>query len=262
MVTTRELTGAEVERCALAGVTDLAEAQFGYLAIMLVQKKSDPVLNLSNYDIYRALAQDVVTGSLFGPNAVRTWKDVNPNLPATNIGFYTTSPALGSRAVFDAEALVAGCRRVREIRLIFDPAYRVAKCVKMRSNLVTEIDNTTKRVDAVKASAPGSIALMTFDAYSLNSSWMRIVPINDFEPTPSSIYSDDYTLATPVYIYAKKKYQTANSDLKQQDANLRLWLTEAMSDEAIGPGGYLEQLGLIPMPTAKRTSQRAGTTSK
>lgn len=261
IITSRPLAGSEIERCVQAGVTDLSEAQFGYFAIMLVQKAADPKLDLTNNEIYRALAQEVPTESLFTANTARTWRDVNPMLPATDIAFYTTSPAFGSRAAFDAEALVGGCRKVREIKLIFEATYRVAKCITMRSSVVTEIDDTKKRVEAFRASAPGSIALMTYDAYSQNSSWMRIVPVNGFEPTPSAIYSDDYTMATPIYIYAKKKFHAAGASAKNQDPALRLWLTEALSDGAIGPGGYLERLGLIPMPTAKRGSQRAGSTN-
>jgi len=256
IMVTRELSDADEDRCSTGGVTDILKAQLGFIALVLVQKKSDENFGLTDEQIYRALANEVSSSGQFVPNTLRTWKDVDSKLPATHIRFFLPSPALGVRNVFDAEAMVGGCRKIPEIKLIFDAAYRVLKCTTLRRSLVTEIDNPAQRLEAFRGSAPGSIALVASVAYSMNSSWLRLIPFNGFEPTPGNVYSDDYTLATPVVLYVKSKYVLPSRDQKIHNQTLVAWLNEALSEGALGQGGYLEQEGLIPMPAAKRRSQR------
>ncbi len=257
LLASRALTAGEIERCAQAGVTEILEGQLGYFAQVLIQKRSDPPLKLSTFNIYSAFAAETPRDDALEPNKTKVWKDVNGGLPQTQIKLFLTSPALGSRLVFDAEAMADGCREVKTIKLIFRAEYRTRKCVTLRRDVVVEEDNTEKRLAAVKAAPAGALALVSYDVYLKNKDWASLVDIDGATPGPETVAKEEYTMTTPLYVIAKKP--TKDAPIMRQ--RLFDWLTQALSEQAIGSDGYLSALGLMALPSAQREAQRRSLTN-
>lgn len=257
LLASRALTAGEIERCAQAGVTEILEGQLGFFAQVLIQKRSDPPLKLSTFNIYSAFAAETPRGDGLELNKVSTWKDVNGGLPQNPIKLFLTSSALGSRLVFDAEAMADGCREVKTIKLIFRAEYRTRKCITLRKDVVVEEDNTEKRLAAIKSAPPGAIGLVSYDVYLKNKDWAALVDINGATPSPESVAKEEYTMTTPLYVIAKKPTKEAVI-IRQR---LFDWMTQALSEQAIGSDGYLSALGLMALPSAQREAQRRSLTN-
>src|SRR3546814_14855320 len=71
----------EFDTCAANGVKDIVEIQIGIDGIALGEATRGPGFKLTEEDVYKALAANP-----YGkPNTAKTWKDVNPALPADAI---------------------------------------------------------------------------------------------------------------------------------------------------------------------------------
>ena len=256
LLASRALTQGEVERCAQAGVTEVLEGQLGYFAQVLIQKRSDTPMKLSTLDIYNAFAAETPHDDGLAPNKAKNWNDVNGGLPSTPLRIFLTSPAQGSRLVFDAEAMANGCREVKPIKLIFRADYRTRKCVTLRKDVVSEEDNTEKRLAAIKAAPAGAVGLVSYDVYLKNKEWASLIDIDGFTPSPETVAQEDYTMTTPLYVIAKKP----TKDAVVTTHRLYEWLTQALSEQAIGSSGYLSVQGLMALPSAQREAQRRSLT--
>src|SRR3546814_1443580 len=74
----RPMKASEYATYKANGAADVIEAQVGIDGIAFAEAKNGPRIALTTADIYKALAANP-RGK---PNAAKTWKDVNPALPA------------------------------------------------------------------------------------------------------------------------------------------------------------------------------------
>lgn len=249
MVTGLGLRADTAKKCAASGIPEIFQAQLGYLTLVLVQKADDKPIDLTTKQIYLALADQVPQNEMFVANKAKLWSDVDEALPAEPIHIIAAPRPGATRRLLEGEAMMAGCRQFPNIQIIFDAEPRTKICTTIRADVITEIDSNPDRVAALKDAAPGTIALTTVDEYRKNQSWLRIVAVDGFLPDRASVNAEDYTLAIPIYAYTNKNNLTASGDLRK-------WLEEALSEEASGPEGYLEKLGLTILPAATRDWQR------
>ena len=86
----RRMKRSEYDTCVRNGVDGVLEVQIGIDGIAFAEARNGPKMALTTADIYRALA--ATPGGR--RNAARTWRDVNPALPAVPIQVYgPPSPA-------------------------------------------------------------------------------------------------------------------------------------------------------------------------
>jgi len=93
----RRIKQSEIDRCASNGVKEIVEVKIGYDGIVLANSKKAAPLKLTRKDIFLALAKDVPDpngGEKLVPNPYKTWKDVNPALPAKSIEVLGPPPRL------------------------------------------------------------------------------------------------------------------------------------------------------------------------
>ena len=92
----RRIKASEYEDCKKNGVTQVIELPIGIDGLALIEAAGAPQFSLTQADVYRALAANP-----FGkPNSAKTWRDVNPSLPAVAILVYGPPPTSGTRDAF------------------------------------------------------------------------------------------------------------------------------------------------------------------
>src|SRR3546814_8758471 len=92
------------DSCAANGVKDIVEVQIGIDGIALGEAARGPGFELTEEDVYKALAANP-----YGkPNTAKTWKDVNPALPAVAIEVF--GPPSRSEARRVGNECVSTCR--------------------------------------------------------------------------------------------------------------------------------------------------------
>ena len=131
----RRMKKSEQQRCASNGVTGITEVKIGYDGIVVANSKAAPQLKLTRRDLFLALARQVPgpDGKLID-NPYKTWKDVNPALPAKKIEVLGPPPTLGTRDAFEELAMGKGAQTfpmLKQLRHSQDPAEIKSLMVKL-----------------------------------------------------------------------------------------------------------------------------------
>ena len=112
----RQIKKSEYDSCVAAGVKNVIEVPVGIDGLTFIQAKGTEPLNLTQADIYKALAANPFGK---GANTAQTWKDVNPALPAIKIRVLGPPPTSGTRDSLVELYLEKGCNS--------DPAMKALK---------------------------------------------------------------------------------------------------------------------------------------
>lgn len=239
----RRMKAVEYRDCASNGVRDILEIQIGIDGIAFAGARGGPSLSLTPADIYRALA--ATPGGR--PNTARTWRDVNPRLPATRIQVYGPPSTSGTRDALTELILTRGCEEtdpaIAAIKERDRPAYE-ARCLRVREDgaYIDMGENDNLIVQKLQAN-PTAIGIFGYGYLEENLDNVVGVPVNGERPTYDTIASGAYPGARPLYIYVKKAHLNAIPGLRDFLARYaQLW----------GPDGPLVRRGLIAAPAPVR----------
>jgi phosphate transport system substrate-binding protein len=135
----RAIKSSEVETCAKNGVTKVTEITIGFDGIVVANAKNGPAFDVTLKDLYLALAKTVPDpkgGDKLIPNPYKTWKDVNPALPANAIEVLGPPPTSGTRDAFTELVMDVGCETfpfIKEMAKTDKKAFKAA-CQSVRED--------------------------------------------------------------------------------------------------------------------------------
>ena len=273
----RRIKKSEYDDCQANGVTDIVEVLVGYDGIAIANSKEAPRLELGLKDLYLALAKDIPgpDGRLM-PNPNKTWKDVNPRLPATRIEVLGPPPTSGTRDAFaelamggGAEEIPAlealsklGAEQVDDIRAALaklgiagaydamaknkgrapkggDLFNAIAYAIREDGAYIEAGENDNLIVQKLEAN-PDAVGIFGFSFLEENGDKVQGSLVNGTEPTFDSIASGEYPVSRPLYFYIKGAHVG-------KIPGIREYAMEFVSDKAMGEDGYLPERGLIPL---------------
>jgi phosphate transport system substrate-binding protein len=241
----RRIKKSEYDDCAKNGVRQIIEIPIGIDGIALIEGKDGAAIGLTPADIYRALAANPYGKA----NTAKTWRDVNPALPAIAIRVYGPPPTSGTRDAFAELILEKGCEA--------DPAMKALKakdkdkakaiCTKVREDgaYIEGGENDNLLVQKVAANA-GTIGIMGYSYMEENADKVRGIPLSGVAPTAETIASFQYPGARPLFIYVKGEHLSAVPGIREYVAEFA---------KGWAPGGYLTRRGLIASPADKLAGQ-------
>ena len=239
----RRIKASELEQCNRNGVRQIYEIPVGIDGLALIESAQRSTgFQLTPRDVYAALAANP-----FGrAQTARTWRDVNPSLPDVAIRVYGPPPTSGTRDSFAELILDKGCNT--------DPAMQALKaqdenrhkqtCTHIREDgaYIEAGENDNLLVQRV-AENQGAIGVLGYSFLEENSERVRGIPISGVTPTAATISNFSYPGARKLYIYVKGEHMNVIPGLREF---LNAWA------QAWGPGGYLSEHGLIPLPDSDR----------
>ena len=244
----RQIKKSEYDSCAKAGVKSIIEVPIGIDGLTFIEAASGPAMNLTQADIYKALAANPFGK---GANTAQTWKDVNPALPAIKIRVLGPPPTSGTRDSLVDLYLTKGCET--------DPAMKDLKktdedkhkdlCTKVREDgaFVEAGENDNLLVQKV-AGDPGTLGVLGYSYLEGNADKVRPVTIAGIAPTEATIADLSYPGARKLYIYIKGDHLQAKPKLRDFVAAFaKMW----------GPGGGLQRRGLVPFAGADAAAAAA-----
>jgi len=249
----RRMKASEAKLCAANGVTQVTEIQVGLDGVALATAKSTPLANVTQRDIYLALAK-----TPFGkPNKAKTWKDVNARLPAIPIRVYGPPTTSGTRDALGELILTPPCEANPSMAALkkSDEAKFKAICTGVRTDgaYVEAGENDNLIVQKLEAN-PNTLGIFGYSFLEENADKLKGIAINGVQPTYQTISSFQYPGARPLYIYVK------NAHVRAIPA-IRAFAAEFTKESAIGPNGYLLKSGLVSAPNNVRArSQQAART--
>ncbi len=254
----RRMPKALFESCIDHGVSDIIEVKIGLSAVALVSRKADGRMGLTPNQVYRALAAEVPDEKAGGlaPNSAVKWKDISPELDDTPIRFVGSPQGSSVRDFFDDMVMQGGCRSEPMVRQIFQASLRVEKCTKVRTDGVfIEVPEGQSRVAALMAAPPGTLGILSYGELVAGGNDLVAVALNGVLPTYQSIANDEYDYTRPLLFYVKRA-QIVGEGGPGAIKGLREFLQDVTSEQMVGPGGVLNELGLVSLPAALRVEQR------
>jgi phosphate transport system substrate-binding protein len=240
----RRIKASEVKMCADNGVAEIVEIKIGYDGIVVANSKKTAQFELTLKDLFLALAKEIPDGGgKLIANPYKTWKDVNPDLPATRIEVLGPPPTSGTRDAFVELALEGGCKSFEWIKALgkSDKNQYKSICHTIREDgaYVEAGENDNLIVQKLEAN-PGALGIFGFSFLDQNSDKVRGSKIEGVEPEFELIAEGEYPVSRPLYFYAKKAHVGVIPGIAE-------FLAEFTSDKAWGEEGYLADKGLIPM---------------
>lgn len=243
----RRIKPSEFADCAKNGVKDIVEVQIGIDGIAFGRAKSAAPLALTITDVYKALAK-----TPFGkPNTAKTWRDVNPALPALPILVYGPPTTSGTRDALAELILTKGCESDPAMKALKDSNKDQHKdyCTTVRDDgaYVDAGENDNLIVQKISAN-PQAIGIFGFSFLEENLDKIADVSLDGVEATYATISDFSYPGARPLYIYVKAAHLKSIPGLKDYvTAFAKAW----------GPDGLLKKRGMVVAPEAVRAENDA-----
>ena len=247
----RRIKKNEFNQCKENGI-DVVEIKVGYDGIVIANSKKAKLLNLTKRQIFLALAKQVPEGNKEGGSLVdnpnKKWSDIDPNLPNKKIEVLGPPPTSGTRDAFNELAIEGGCKTFPKLKAIKkqDKKKYKAICRAVREDgAFIEAGENDNLIVQKLVENENAFGVFGFSFLIENEDKIQGSTVDGKAPTIETIADKSYGVSRPLYFYVK----LAHVDVIP---GIREFLAEYTSDDSWGPGGYLEERGMIPMPENER----------
>lgn len=239
----RKMKDAEIEACKANGVTDIREVQFGYDGIVLATDKGFGAFNVTPLTLYQAIVAKVWQNGQLVDNPFKRWNEIDPTLPDQPINLAIPAENHGTREVFQQNLITAGCKAAG----VPEDQQKEA-CTTLRKDVVIEISGDYTETLARIQADPTIVGVFGLSFYEENADKLIVATVNGIEPTAETIVSGDYAVSRPLYFYVKGAHIGVIPGLKE-------YVEFFLSNDIIGEGGSLEDIGLIVQPADVTAAQ-------
>ena len=234
----RRIKKSEFEDCQKNGVKDIAEIQVGLDGIAFAEAQGGPGMALTPVDVYKALAANP-----FGkPNTAKTWKDVNPVLPALPILVYGPPTTSGTRDALAELILTKGCESDASMKALNETDKDAHKkvCTEVREDgAYVDSGEEDNLIVQKLAENPNAVGVFGFSFLEENMDKLKGITMGGVAPTYAAISDFSYPGARPLYIYVKMAHLNAVPGLKEFVSGwAKVW----------GPDGLLKSKGMVTSP--------------
>jgi phosphate transport system substrate-binding protein len=250
---------SDIDDCAKNGIHNIIEIKLGYDGIIFGNIIGNQKIRLSREQIFLAIAEkvpDSKSGKLV-PNFYKTWNEIDPKLPKSEILVYGPPLTSGTRNVFADIVLEESCLTKKEFLKAY-PEFKSRKeqCHKLRDDkrFVESGENDQLILNNLKNNSH-AFGIFGFNFLIANSQTLQAAPIDKISPNFSSIASKKYALSRPLFVYFKKENLDVAPHVKE-------FINEIINPETIGQNGYLVNHGLIPLSNSELDEVRANILSK
>ena len=247
----RRIKKNEFNQCKENGI-DVVEIKVGYDGIVIANSKKAKLLNLTKRQIFLALAKQVPEGNKEGGSLVdnpnKKWSDIDPNLPNKKIEVLGPPPTSGTRDAFNELAIEGGCKTFPKLKAIKkqDKKKYKAICRAVREDgAFIEAGENDNLIVQKLVENENAFGVFGFSFLIENEDKIQGSTVDGKAPTMETIADKSYGVSRPLYFYVK----LAHVDVIP---GIREFLAEYTSEDSWGPGGYLEERGMIPMPESER----------
>lgn len=245
----------EFEKCVANGVTEIIEIKIGYDGIVISNAIDGPIERLDLKDIFLSFAKDIPISDMdcrLKPNPYTHWSEINPLLPSSKIEAYGPPPTSGTRDAFVETAMELGAKIIpclAELSLKDEAAFKkIAHNLREDGYWIDAGENDNVLVQTL-VNTPDALGIFGFSFLDQNIDKVKGIAVGTAKPEFARIASGEYPVSRSLFVYFKKRSIEMNQGLKD-------FALEFTSEEASGKGGYLEEIGLVPLSDEERAKVR------
>jgi phosphate transport system substrate-binding protein len=245
----RAMTESEYETCIANGVDSITEVLIGYDGLSIAHSQQGPDLSLTKAQIFQALASEVEVNGEVVANPYKMWNEIDPSLPASPITVFGPPPTSGTRDAFVELVMHEGCEAFPAIAALEgDRMDEVCERMRQDGPFIEAGENDNLIVQRLNAD-PNALGIFGYSFLFENSDTLKPVAVDGVEPSADTIADGSYGVSRPLFFYIKNAHRGVIPGLEE-------FVTEYVSEESFGEGGYLSERGLIPLPMGEREATR------
>jgi phosphate transport system substrate-binding protein len=243
----RSMRASEYALCEENGVTDVTEVLIGFDGLSLAHSVDAPEIDVTKAQLYLALAAEVPVDGEIVANPYTNWSEIDASLPDQPILVYGPPPTSGTRDAWVELVMEEGCGEFEAVTALEEDRHDEV-CQRMRTDGVFveagENDNLIIQRLVTDANAFG---IFGYSFLYENQDRLTGAAIGGVKPSAETIETGDYGISRPLFFYIKNAHRGAIPNLDE-------FIAEYVSEEAMGPGGYLQERGLVPLGDERRKS--------
>lgn len=245
----RAMTRSEYDACMTNGVDSVTEVLIGFDGLSIAISQDGADMDLTKAQIFQALAAKVEIDGEIVDNPYTNWSEIDASLPDMAIEVLGPPPTSGTRDAFVELVMHPGCAAFPAIAALEGDARRDV-CDRMRQDgpFIEAGENDNLIVQRLNADS-GVLGIFGYSFLYENQDILKAVLIEGVEPNEDTIGDGSYGVARPLFFYIKNAHKGVIPGLEE-------FVTEYVSEDSFGPGGYLEERGLIPLSDADREATR------
>jgi phosphate transport system substrate-binding protein len=245
----RAMKQSEYDLCVANGVTAITEVLIGYDGLSVAHSVNGPDIDLTKAQLYLALAAEVPVDGAIVPNPYTNWSQIDPSLPDTDIIVFGPPPTSGTRDAFVELVMLEGCAEFDAVNAL-EADRKSEVCERMRQDgpFIEAGENDNLIVQRLGADQT-ALGIFGYSYVFENQDTLKPVAVDGVLPNFATIADGSYGVSRPLFFYVKNAHRGVIPGLQE-------FIEEYVSEEAFGPGGYLSERGLIPLPDDAREATR------
>ena len=222
----RKIKDKEIKLCKENGVTEIDQVIVGLDGIAFVQNGEQKQVNFTRAQIWEAMS---AKGS-----QPKKWSDIDSSLPNIEISIMVPPPTSGTRDAWNSLVMSKGCpKEIKEANK--------KDCNLMREDgAVIEVGENDTLIVQKLQSEDEKFGIFGYSYYLNNKDKTIAHTIEGVEISLEGIQDGSYPISRPLFFYVKKAHIGVIPGVDK-------FVESFTSKRAIGPTGYLTELGLIPL---------------
>jgi phosphate transport system substrate-binding protein len=236
----RKIKDSEIESCNKNGVTSITEVLIGYDGIAFANSKSGTPMDLTRKQVWQALAKQVPVDGKLVDNPYQTWNEIDPSLPAQKIEVLGPPPTSGTRDAFVELVMDHACGEFPEIQALEGDAKKAA-CQSIREDgAYVEAGENDNLIVQKLAANPNAFGIFGYSFLEENADKLQGAKIEGVAPTFDTVADKSYPISRELYFYVKNAHVGVIPGVRE-------FVSEYVSERAMGEDGYLADKGLITL---------------
>ena len=252
----RRMKDKEFKLCAKNGVTDITEAVIGFDGIAFAQDKSNKAFSVTKKQLALAVAALVPSkdGKSLVKNPYKKWSDIDSSLPSREIIIYGPPKSSGTRDAFEDMVMKGTFKKMPVYTNLYKQDKKKNKGFKkyhvVRTDGVYVPSGENDNIIVQKLSKnKNAFGIFGYSFLIENDDKLEGAKVNGVLPTPKTISSGKYPISRSLFFYIKNSHASKVPAMKD-------YVSMFMSDNMIGEEGILGEIGLIALPSTKRSNLR------
>ena len=225
----RAIKSKEAALCEKNGVS-FVEFKVGNDGIAFANSVKGPKIDVTKEQLWQAMA-------LLGPQP-KKWSDIDPSLPNYDIKIMTPPPTSGTRDAWNSLVMKKGC----PADILKEKGKKACYQLREDGGVIEVGENDTLLINKMGGDKQ-LFAIFGFSYLDSSRDKVQAAKIEGSVISLDSIQSYDYPIARPLFIYFKKEHMDIVPGLEK-------FMKTYISKKAMGPRGYLMDLGLVPLDKA------------
>ena len=254
----RAMKDKEKALCKKNGVNEIVEIVVGNDGITLAYSRDAKPVNFTKEQLYKALsAHSVVDGKLVD-NIYKNWNEIDPSLPNKPIKVMIPPGTSGTRDAWNSLVMKKGM--TKEAKALYkagfeagNKKYKKPEKLYREDGAAIEVGENDSLIIQKLVQDKDMFGFFGFSYFLAAKDKLQAASIDGGQPSLKSIQDYSYAVARPLFFYVKKAHIGVIPGLHE-------FVKEFTTKKAIGKGGYLAEIGLVPLDNKMYKTTRTNAT--